>query len=231
MYVNFVIASLFQISLLSLSALVCTVSAQDPFGFGIGKIPPYGIPPMTEVDKEEIEKIEKTLEGKEVSFEKAFPWLEKESAIDNGIAAELDLDKELELDKLFGIGFEKGIATEKSFWYPPYPWALWEKYFGTAKKKMSFQQALALELFKKYGYYGLWVAKELERRFTIAKQLGLIGEAIAFQEAINLGLFKGIGLDKIFEASLKAAGVQKAAAEAEASRESLEKVFGFLKKF
>ena len=122
-----------------------------------------------------------------------------------------------------GVGLEKSIGWERSMWLP---WSLWEKYFGVAKKKMTFQQALAYELFKKYGYFGIWVARELERRFNIAKELGLIGQEIAFQEAITLGLFKGIGLDKIFEAALKAAGVEKAAASKEATRESLEKVFG-----
>lgn len=202
----------------------------DPFGFGIGKIPPYGIgiPPLEEAEKEEVEKEAKEL-AKELSFDKIFPWLEKEFEFDNGVAAGLDFEKELELEKIFGTGFEKGIGMERSFGWEKamwLPWSYWEKYLGIGKKKLTFQQALTIELFKKYGYFGIWVARELERRFTIAKKLGLIGEEIAFQEAITLGLFKGIGLDKIFEEALKAAGVEKAAASKEATRESLEKIFG-----
>lgn len=205
----------------------------DPLGFGIGQIPPYGIgiPPLEEAEKEEVEKEAKEL-AKELSFDKIFPWLEKEFEFDNGVAAGMDLEKELELDKIFGMGFDKGIGLERSFGWEKamyLPWSYWEKYFGIGKKKLTFQQALAIELFKKYSYFGIWVARELERRFSIAKKLGLIGEEIVFEEAIKLGLFKGIGLDKIFEEALKAAGVEKAAASKEATRESLEKVFGVWK--
>ncbi|XP_035228593.1 uncharacterized protein LOC118200741 isoform X2 [Stegodyphus dumicola] len=187
---------------------VASLALADPFAFGFANVlPPYGIP----VVSPELEKelgIEKSI-GKEIAFEKSWPWLEKDFAFDKGVGVGIGIGKEFEFEKGFGLGVEKGIGIEKAFEFEKaFPWLLYEKYFGIGKK-ITFEQALAYELYKLYGWYGLWVAKELERRFMIAKELGLIGREIEFQEAISLGLFKGIGLDKVFESARKAIGAEK----------------------
>ncbi|XP_054711331.1 uncharacterized protein LOC129220921 [Uloborus diversus] len=203
-----------------------------PFEFELEKsIPPFGIgvPPLPEAIAKETD-LEKGLEiAKKLSFDKSWPWLEKEFAFDKGVDVGIGLGREFEFEKGVGLGVEKGvglgIGIEKAWVEKTFPWwLLHEKYFGV-EKKLTFEQALAFELYKKYGYYGLWIARELERRFKIAKELGLIGREVAFQEGISLGLFKGIGLEKIFEASLKAIGV-----EVEKKTE-FDKVFGFFKPF
>ncbi|GFU54539.1 uncharacterized protein NPIL_416991 [Nephila pilipes] len=183
-----------MICLLILISLAKGLSA-DPFSFGIAKsLPPFGIPVVDpEVEKEiEIEEI-----AKKLSLDKSWPFVEKDIIFDKGIDLGIGIGKELEFEKEFDLSkiaeLEKTASIEKSF-----PWWLYEKYFGVAKK-LTFEQALAFELYKKYGYYGIWVVRELHRRFQIAKRLGLIGKDIEFQEAISLGLFKGIGLEKIFE--------------------------------
>ncbi|GFR06134.1 uncharacterized protein TNCT_310261 [Trichonephila clavata] len=192
----------------------------DPFSFGIAKsLPPFGIPVVDpEVEKEiEIEEI-----AKKLSLDKSWPFIEKDIIFDKGIDLGIGIGKELEFEKEFDLSkiaeLEKTVSIEKSF-----PWWLYEKYFGI-NKKLSFEQALAIELYKKYGHYGLWVARELYRRFLIAQKLGLIGKEIKFQEAIGLGLFKGIGLEKIFESVNKAIGAEKTSLE-------FEKAFGILKSF
>ncbi|KAF8764692.1 uncharacterized protein LOC129980903 [Argiope bruennichi] len=208
-----------MIHLLFLISLAEGLSA-DPYSFGFSKfLPPFGIPAVEpEVEKEiEIKEI-----ARKLAMDKSWPFIEKEITFDKGVDFGIGLGKELEFEKEFDLskiaGFEKSLSVEKAF-----PWSLYEKYFGLGKK-LTFEQALFLELYKRYGYYGLWVAYELRRRFLIAKELGLIGKEIEFQEAITLGLFKGIGLEKVFEAVNKAIGAEKTSIE-------FEKSFGIFKKF
>ncbi|GIY26012.1 uncharacterized protein CDAR_439761 [Caerostris darwini] len=190
--------------------MACLASGFSSDPFSIGKYyPPFGIPSATpEAEKEiEIEEI-----AKKLSMDKSWPFVEKDIIFDKGVdlgiglGKELEFEKEFDLSKIAGfekekefdlskfIGLEKSISIEKTF-----PWWMYEKYFGTEKKKLTFEQALYIELYKRYGFYGLWVARELHRRFLIAQKLGLIGKEVAFQEAISLGLFKGIGLEKILK--------------------------------
>ncbi|KAG8182509.1 hypothetical protein JTE90_020424 [Oedothorax gibbosus] len=199
-------------------------------------IPVVSPPAEKEVEIEEI--IKKLSLDKSWPFDKEIE-LEKESGYGKELeyGKELGYGKELEYGKLLGLGkfglgelesgkelefskelaslskiagFEKTLGLEKSYFQRsnPFPWALYEKYFGLSRR-LTFEQAMLFELYKQYGYYGLWVAKELKRRFSIAKELGLIGREIAFQEAISLGLFRGIGLEKIFEAVNRAIGAEK----------------------
>lgn len=222
---------LLQISLVFLCALGAVCGATFP-GFGITeKIPPYGIPIVPpEEEADEKADLEKGLEiAEKLAIDKTWPWIEKEFSFDKGLNFDMELGKEMEFEKSLGFGVGKSFGFQKAKFFP---WALWEKYFGLPKqkKKITFEVALAYELYKAYGWYGLWIAKELERRFAIAKELGLIGEEVAFQEAINLGLFKGIGLDEVFTKALKAVGVEKAA-ETAAKETSFDKILEMWKKF
>ncbi|XP_042907073.1 uncharacterized protein [Parasteatoda tepidariorum] len=203
-----------MIFLLSVLASASSLAASfSPLDFSsLESVPPFSFPLLESEAKEvDIEKVAKALE-----LDKSWPFAEKDISFEKGF--DFSVGK-TELEKEFSkIGLEKSVGWEKS----PYPWYLYEKIFGLGKK-ISFEQALLYELYRLYGYYGLFVARELQRRFQIAKELGLVGKEIAFQEAISLGLFKGIGLEKIFESVRKIIG-------AEEKTFDFEKGFGIFKK-
>ncbi|GIZ04273.1 uncharacterized protein CEXT_223411 [Caerostris extrusa] len=218
--------------------MACVASGFTSDPFSIGKYyPPFGIPSATpEAEKEiEIEEI-----AKKLSMDKSWPFVEKDIIFDKGIdlgiglGKELEFEKEFDLSKIAGlekekefdlskfIGLEKSISIEKTF-----PWWMYEKYFGTEKEEADFRTSFVHRALQEV--WVLWTVGRSGVAQTIPHRpkAGSYWQRSCFPRSHLFGLFKGIGLEKIFEAVNEAIGAEKKKTTAI----EFENAFALFKKF